>query len=154
MKKRGKIIVGLLAVIILSGCSSDPSESLFSAVIKSDDNVISSNSRFEVAKIDMLTHILTDKETKVQYLQLYRNGGFDGGVDVTPLLNGDGTPYLDDDSDNKNRFTKEEIDSLTYILLDSKTGIEYLINYRNGGYDGGLSVTPLLNQDGKPYQKA
>lgn len=34
----------------------------------------------------------------------------------------------------------------TYILVDTKTGVNYL--YVSGGYGGGLS--PLLDQTGKP----
>lgn len=34
----------------------------------------------------------------------------------------------------------------TYILVDKKTGVNYL--YASGGYGGG--ITPLLNRDGTP----
>ncbi len=52
----------------------------------------------------------------------------------------------------ENRFIKSESYSggftgpATYVLVDRKTGVNYL--YASGGYGGGLTV--LVNRDGTP----
>lgn len=46
--------------------------------------------RFSTQKIDDYTFIITDEETKVQYLKLVRNSSYDGGIVIKPLLNPEG----------------------------------------------------------------
>ncbi|EEM37620.1 hypothetical protein bthur0004_65860 [Bacillus thuringiensis serovar sotto str. T04001] len=48
------------------------------------------DNRFSTKKLDDYTFIITDEETKVQYLKVARNAGFDGGVVIEPLLNPEG----------------------------------------------------------------
>ncbi len=54
---------------------------------------------------------------------------------------------------NSNRFKvihKEGTLSMCKIIVDTETGVHYLINV--DGYAGG--ITPLLNKDGKPIVKS
>lgn len=49
-----------------------------------------STNRFSFNELDECMEIITDNETQVQYLQVYRNKLYGGGVALTPLLNADG----------------------------------------------------------------
>lgn len=46
--------------------------------------------RFTIDKLDSHTFIITDKETKVEYLKVIRNAGSDGGLSIFPLLQPNG----------------------------------------------------------------
>lgn len=153
------IITAILISLTLSGCELvDRSSSVLVQKVQKVEKVegtneLTSNSRFDTVQIDPTMYVLIDKKTKIQYLKVYRNSGYDGGVDVIPLLNKSGKPFVSDKNINvKNRFVTERIDSLTLLLTDNSTNIQYLIAYRNAGYDGGISIIPLLDPEGKPYQ--
>lgn len=137
MKKMITVIIGLL---FLTGCGSN------SEIASAEP----SDKRFNSMKITDTMFLLTDTLSNVQYLKVYRNSGYDGGIEIIPVFNEDGSPYVDK-GNNENRFVLEKIDGNTLILLDKNTRVEYLIVYRNSGYDGGVSVTPLLQTDGSLY---
>lgn len=56
--------------------------------------------RFHTEELDSHHKIVTDKETGIYYLVVIRNAGMDGGIDITPLLNGDGAPYTNLSKEN------------------------------------------------------
>jgi hypothetical protein len=97
-------------------------------------------------------NILIHKTTGVQYVRFFRNAGYDGGIEITPLLKQDGTPFTGNESTVKpERFILNDLDGSHHILKDTETNVLYLIVYRNAGGDGGVDITPLLGADGSPY---
>ncbi|MCU5408318.1 hypothetical protein OCA16_27690 [Bacillus cereus] len=156
MKNR-KIIIKMSCVIALSmvgGCtgfniSSKESTVQNSVGTKSQLPAESdySNSRFKAINLDKYTLVLIDKQTKVQYLKVVRNGGFDGGVDIVPLFQANGKPYVGDEVKD-NRFSTKKIDKYTFIITDEETKVQYLKVVRNAGFDGGVVIEPLLNPEG------
>ncbi|WP_242300781.1 hypothetical protein [Bacillus cereus group sp. BfR-BA-01494] len=105
------------------------------------------NSRFQAIKLDKYTLVLIDKQTKVQYLKVVRNAGFDGGLDIVPLYQANGKAYVGDEVKD-NRFSIQKIDKHTFIITDEETKVQYLKVVRNGGFDGGVVIKPLLNTEG------
>lgn len=65
------------------------------------------------------------------------------------------TKAVDYDSDFRSRLnvgiyiTFQDVNSR--IVTDPKTGVEYIELYMNHDKAGGISITPRLNKDGKPY---
>ncbi|MEZ2369553.1 hypothetical protein [Bacillus sp. RCC_6_1] len=106
-----------------------------------------SNSRFKAIELDKYTLVLIDKQTKVQYLKVVRNAGFDGGLDIVPLFQANGKPYVGDEVKN-NRFSTKKLDDHTFIITDEETKVQYLKVVRNAGMDGGVVIEPLLNPEG------
>lgn len=87
MNKRQGLIVLLLVALLVS--------SLCSCINKVETNQEMYSERFVTEIADnsfgfTTTYIITDKDTGVQYLYVFR--GDSGGI--TPLLNSDGTPML------------------------------------------------------------
>ncbi|WP_180953878.1 DUF6440 family protein [Bacillus sp. M6-12] len=157
MKKVISIIaVSLFSVLLLSGCDN-PFESTTSDTGSKVESVATTNDskeekvvkqvRFLEAQLDKYTFILIDKKTKVQYMKVVRNVNFDGGVDITPLYQKDGKPFVGEEV-KANRFTTEQLDGYTFILTDTETGVQYLKVTRNKNFDGGVSITPMLNAEG------
>ncbi|PGQ98373.1 hypothetical protein [Bacillus cereus] len=156
MKNR-KFFIKLSCVIALSmvgGCSSFNISNKESTVHNSVETKSQlpkeseySNSRFKAIELDSYTNVLIDKQTKVQYLKVVRNAGFDGGLDIVPLYQANGKPYVGDEVKD-NRFSTKILDDHTFIIIDEETKVQYLKIVRNGGFDGGVVIEPLLNPDG------
>lgn len=108
------------------------------------DNV--KKTRFVKHKVDSTTFVLIDKETNVQYLEVYRSSVANGGNAITPLYTTNGGVYSGEKV-QANRFSTRKIDSLTFVLTDKETNVEYLITYQSKGIDSGVAVTPLYDQD-------
>ncbi len=156
MKKR-RFFIKFSCVIALSmvgGCSSfnisnkestvQNSVGTKSQLLKESDY---SNSRFKAIELDKYTLVLIDKQTKVQYLKVVRNAGLDGGLDIVPLFQANGKPYVGDEVKN-NRFSTKKLDDHTFIITDEETKVQYLKVVRNAGIDGGVVIEPLLNPEG------
>ncbi|MFV1457670.1 hypothetical protein [Bacillus mycoides] len=107
-----------------------------------------SNSRFKAKEIDKHTLVLIDKQTHVQYLRVVRNAGFDGGLDILPLYQANGKPYVGDEVKD-NRFSVQKVGKHTYIITDGETKVQYLKLVRNEGFDGGVVLEPLLTPEGE-----
>lgn len=148
-------------MIMLVGCNSiientEPVDSQ-ETVEEHEEEMEQSNqntydsARFVVTEVDSKKSIMTDKKSLVQYLRVYRNGGVDGGVAIQMLLNTDGTPYVSDQMlEQENRFSTEELNSKSFLYTDNYTGVEYFVVYRNGGFNGGVDITPLYDESGTP----
>ncbi|MCE0553203.1 hypothetical protein LQK80_00990 [Bacillus thuringiensis] len=83
----------VIALSMVGGCSSFNISNKESTVQNSSQlpkESDYSNSRFKAIELDSYTLVLIDKQTKVQYLKVARNEGFDGGVVIEPLLNPEG----------------------------------------------------------------
>ncbi|MFV1456942.1 hypothetical protein [Bacillus mycoides] len=155
--KHRKIFMKFSCVIALSmagGCSSFNVSNKESTVQKSDVNKSQlpkesdySNSRFKAKELDDHTLVLIDKQTKVQYLKVVRNARIDGGLDVVPLYQANGKPYVGDEVKD-NRFSTQELDEYTFIITDDETKVQYLKVVRNARIDGGVVLKPLLNPEG------
>ncbi|MEC2394211.1 hypothetical protein BK717_28745 [Bacillus thuringiensis serovar malayensis] len=148
-KKSRKFFMKLSCVIALSivgGCSSFNISNKGSTVEISVDNDYS-NSRFKAKELDDHTLVLIDKQTKVQYLKVVRNAGFDGGLDIVPLYQANGKPYVGEEVKD-NRFSTQKLDKHTFIITDEETKVQYLKVVRNAGMDGGVVIEPLLNSEG------
>ncbi|MEC2986224.1 hypothetical protein P9Z41_12635 [Bacillus cereus] len=152
MKNR-KFFMKLSCVIALSmvgGCSSFNISNKESTVQNSSQlpkESDYSNSRFKAIELDSYTLVLIDKQTKVQYIKVARNEGFDGGLDIVPLYQANGKPYVGNEVKD-NRFSTKEIDDYTFIITDEETKVQYLKVARNAGFDGGVVIEPLLNPEG------
>ncbi|UYX55657.1 hypothetical protein M3Y14_32595 (plasmid) [Bacillus thuringiensis] len=147
MKNR-KFFIKLSCVIALSmvgGCSSFNISNKESTVQNSVGT--KSQSRFKEIELDSYTLVLIDKQTKVQYLKVVRNAGFDGGLDIVPLYQANGKPYVGDEVKD-NRFSTKKLDDYTFIITDEETKVQYLKVARNAGFDGGVVIEPLLNPEG------
>ncbi|MCR6840891.1 hypothetical protein NHG52_13265, partial [Bacillus thuringiensis] len=72
---------------------------------------------------------------------------FDGGLDIVPLYQANGKPYVGNEVKD-NRFSTKEIDDYTFIITDEETKVQYLKVARNAGFDGGVVIEPLLNPEG------
>lgn len=140
------LMIGILSLSVLTGCSELSGESESSEGKKVEENT-NTNNRFKEETIDKYTTVLIDKETQVQYLKVVRNAGFDGGVAVTPLYQSNGKPFIGTEIKEK-RFSTKTIDKYTSIITDKETGIQYLKIVRNAGFDGGVSLTPMINAEG------
>ncbi|EOO70476.1 hypothetical protein IIC_04606 [Bacillus cereus VD021] len=156
MKNR-KFIMKLSCVIALSmvgGCTSfnisnkestlQNSVGTKSQLPKESDY---SNSRFKAIELDSHTLVLIDKQTKVQYLKVIRNQQIDGGLDIVPLYQANGKPFLGDEVKD-NRFSTQKLDERTFIITDEETKVQYLKVVRNQQIDGGVVLKPLLNPEG------
>ncbi|PFU46583.1 hypothetical protein COK88_24235 [Bacillus cereus] len=144
----------VVALSMVGGCSdfnisNDDSTVQKSDVTKSQSSKESdySNSRFKEKELDNYTSVLIDKQTKVQYLKVVRNAGFDGGLDIVALYQANGKPYVGDGVKD-NRFSTKQLDKHTFIITDEETKVQYLKVFRNGGFDGGVVINPLLNTEG------
>ncbi|XNS06059.1 hypothetical protein RVY84_28410 (plasmid) [Bacillus sp. 3P20] len=87
----------VIALSMVGGCSSPNIPNKESTVQNSVETESPlpkdsdySNSRFKAKELDKYTLVLIDKQTKVQYLKVVRNAGFDGGVVIELLLNTEG----------------------------------------------------------------
>ncbi|MFJ8220786.1 hypothetical protein [Bacillus cereus] len=145
----------VIALSIVGGCSSfnisdKESTAQNSVETKSQSPKDSdySNSRFKAIELDNYTLVLIDKQTKVQYLKVVRNAGFDGGLDIVPLYQANGKPYVGD-TVKDNRFSTKKLDDYTFIITDEETKVQYLKVARNKGFDGGVVIKPLLNPEGE-----
>jgi Family of unknown function (DUF6440) len=143
-------MVGILSISVLTGCSEFLGESVSGEQENTQENREEgtySNKEFTVHGIDKHTFVMIHKETNVQYLKVVRNAGFDGGVTVIPLYQASGKPYVGSEV-KQNRFSTKKIDKHTFIITDKETKVQYLKVVRNAGYDGGVTITPLINAEG------
>lgn len=164
-----KLIVLIVMIALLSGCSS------VNSVTKSD--VASSVSRFQFGDVGShlngktnsdYHYVLTDKPSKVQYLVVTPSfNSTSAGIATTVILSTDGKPYIETNNArgfDPDRFISSnqetsDMDGLRsemyqYVLTDQLTGVQYLVvlTGRNSS-SAGVSITPMLNQDGKPLMK-
>ncbi|MCY9145676.1 MULTISPECIES: DUF6440 family protein [unclassified Bacillus (in: firmicutes)] len=156
---RISVVIFSLACFSLVACSSSSVSTeetkANSSAPSEEKDTKPTNNRFEKESVDNEGHtfVFTDKETNVQYLVVRRNSGYDGGLSITPILKADGSPYKKIKTSSSNRFEKESVDDEghTFVFIDKETKVQYLVVRRNSGYDGGLSITPILNADGTLY---
>ncbi|WOA60795.1 hypothetical protein [Bacillus mycoides] len=156
MKNR-KFIMKLSCVIALSmvgGCTNYDISNNESTVQNSAGTNLQepkesgySNSRFKAIELNSHTLVLIDKQTKVQYLKVIRNQQIDGGLDIVPLYQANGKPFVGDEVKD-NRFSTQKLDEHTYIITDEETKVQYLEVVRNKRIDGGVVLKPLLNPEG------
>lgn len=145
--KNKKWLAGLLCTFLvtflLQGCTdeskSTKKEEEYTDEIKVEDR----NERFNDQMIhsgfmDSL-YVIIDKETNVQYLQVYY-GKYSSNM--IPVLNTDGTPFVGASVDKK-RFTMKVLSNLSYLLIDNETKVNYYCFKEN--------IIPLLNPDGSIY---
>ncbi|MEC3020347.1 hypothetical protein P9Z80_24150 [Bacillus cereus] len=140
----------VIALSMVGGCSSFNISNKESTVQNSSQlpkESDYSNSRFKAIELDNYTLVLIDKQTKVQYLKVVRNEGFDGGLDIVPLYQANGKPYVGEEVKD-NRFSTKKLDDYTFIITDEETKVQYLKVARNKGFDGGVVIKPLLNAEG------
>ncbi|ADO59978.1 DUF6440 family protein [Paenibacillus polymyxa] len=92
-------IIAILFVVVMSGCTTNQNQTQSIAENMpngySDRFIESEVYKHKVGDKYNYQYVITDKKTNVQYLVLStarRNS--DGGIAITPIINGDGKPYM------------------------------------------------------------
>lgn len=116
--------------------------------------------RFKKFKASDTISVLYDTVTGVEYM-LLKPSKYDVGnttVTSTPLLDSSGFPLKQESTDEKRNYTKRfhvfRVDPTTDVLVDTLTGVQYLIvkptEFETG--NSTISVNPLIADNGFPYR--